>query len=111
MLQHYVVLKYREGTSTAHVDAFCERMLGLRAAIPEIRQMEIVRDELHDSRSWDLMMIMAFASVEALRTYQTHAAHTAAMAFNDPFVAHVASIDCTRATAPNDEGTPSAGIR
>jgi hypothetical protein len=47
MLQHYVVLKYREGTSAAHVDAFCERMLALRGAIPEIRHIEIGRDELH----------------------------------------------------------------
>jgi hypothetical protein len=57
MLQHYVVLKYREGTSAAHVDAFCERMLALRGAIPEIRHIEIGRDELHDARSWDLVMI------------------------------------------------------
>jgi hypothetical protein len=96
MLQHFVVLKYQEGTSAAHVDAFCDRMLALRAAIPEIRQLEIGRDELHDARSWDLMMMMAFESVEALRTYQTHAAHVAVMAFNDPFVAHVATIDFAR---------------
>ena len=34
MLQHYVFLKYRDGTSRAHVQAFCERMLALRATIP-----------------------------------------------------------------------------
>ena len=45
MLQHYVVLKYREGTSAAHVDTFCERMLALRATIPEIRHIEIGRDD------------------------------------------------------------------
>jgi len=100
MLQHYVVLKYREGTSDAHVNAFCERMLALRGAIPEIRHMEIGRDELHDARSWDLVMRMAFESVNALRAYQTHAAHRAVMAFNDPFVAHVATVDYEGATAP-----------
>jgi Stress responsive A/B Barrel Domain len=104
MLQHYVVLKYREGTSAAHVDAFCSRMLALRSAIPQIRHIEIARDELHDARSWDLMMIMAFESVAALRAYQTHVAHTAAMAFNDPFVAHVATVDYERATRPEHEG-------
>jgi hypothetical protein len=104
VLQHYVVLKYREGTSAAHVDTFCERMLALRATIPEIRHIEIGRDELHDARSWDLVMSMAFESVVALRAYQTHAAHTAVMAFNEPFVAHVATVDCKRATVPKDEG-------
>jgi hypothetical protein len=93
MLQHYVFLKYREATSAAHVATFCERMLGLRAAIPGIRHLEIGRDELHDSRSWDLVLIMRFDSVESLRAYQAHDAHQAVMAFNEPFVASVASID------------------
>lgn len=93
MLQHYVFLKYRDGTSAPHVQTFCERMRALRATISEIRQLEIGLDELHDSRSWDLVLIMRFESVEALRAYQSHAAHLAVMAFNEPFVASVASID------------------
>jgi hypothetical protein len=93
MLQHYVFLKYREGTSTAHVQAFCERMLALGASIPAIGHLEIGLDELHDARSWDLVLIMRFESVEALRSYQSHAAHLSVMAFNEPFVASVASVD------------------
>jgi len=95
-LEHYVFLKYREGTSPAHVAAFCERMLALRDTIDGIRRLEIGRDELRDARSWDLVLIMAFDSVNALRTYQAHAAHVAVMRFNDPFVADVASVDFTR---------------
>jgi hypothetical protein len=93
MLQHYVFLKYREGTSRTHVQAFCARMLDLRAAIPTIGHLEIGVDELHDARSWDLVLIMRFESVEALRAYQSHAAHVAVMTFNEPFVANVASVD------------------
>ena len=107
MLQHYVVLKFRDGTSAEHVDAFCERMLALRAAIPEIRQLEIGRDELHDARSWDLVMIMAFESVAALRAYQTHAAHVAVMAFKNPFVADVATIDYARTPLASTRATSS----
>ena len=99
MLRHYVFLKYREGTSDAHVTAFCERMLALRSAIAEVRHLEIGRDELHDARSWDLVLIMEFASVDALRAYQRHPDHQAVMVFNDPFVAAVASVDFTRAMA------------
>jgi hypothetical protein len=36
---------------------------------------------------------MRFESVPALRAYQSHAAHLAVMAFNEPFVASVASVD------------------
>ena len=99
MLRHYVFLKYRDDTTEAHIAAFCERMLALRAAIAAIQHLEIGRDELHDARSWDLVLIMEFASVGALRDYQRHPAHQAVMAFNDPFVANVASVDFTRASA------------
>ena len=96
MLQHYVFLKYREGTTDRHIVEFCERMLALRGSIGEIQELEIGRDELHDARSWDLVLIMRFASVEALRAYQRHPDHLAVTGFNDPFVADVASVDFTR---------------
>ena len=98
MLQHYVFLKYREGTTEGHIAAFCERMFALRDAVGGIERLEIGRDELHDARSWDLVLVMEFASVEALRAYQRHPDHVAVMAFNDPFVANVASVDFTRRT-------------
>jgi hypothetical protein len=70
-------------------------MLALRGAIEEIDHLEIGRDILHDARSWDVALIMAFASVDALRAYQRHPAHRAVMAFNEPFVEQVASVDFT----------------
>jgi len=97
MLRHYVFLKYREETSDGHITAFCEGMLALRGAIGEIRHLEIGRDELHDARSWSLVLIMEFASVDALRAYQRHPRHLALMAFNDPLVENVASVDFTAA--------------
>jgi len=96
MLQHYVFLKYREGTTDGHIAAFCERMFALRGTIGEIQHLEIGRDELHNARSWDLVLIMEFASADALRAYQRHPDHVAVMAFNDPFVANVATVDFTR---------------
>jgi hypothetical protein len=97
MLRHYVFLKYREETSDEHIAAFCERMRSLRGTIGEIQHLEIGRDELHDARSWSLVLIMEFASVDALRAYQRHPRHLALMAFNDPFVENVASVDFTAA--------------
>ena len=95
MLEHYVFLKYREGTSATHVASFCERMLALLDSIDQIRRLEIGRDELHDARSWDLVLIMAFDSVDALRAYQAHPEHVAIMNFNDRFVRDMASVDFT----------------
>jgi Stress responsive A/B Barrel Domain len=68
-------------------------MLALRNTIPGIQHLEIGRDILHDTRSWDIILIMRFASTEALRGYQQHPEHLSVMAFNQPFVADVASID------------------
>lgn len=93
MLQHYVFIKYREGTSDAHIEEFRSRIMALRSVIAEIAHMEVGRDILHDARSWDLVLIMRFASVEALRLYQRHEAHQQVMQFNHPCVADVASVD------------------
>ena len=68
-----------------------------RSAIEGIQHLEIGRDELHDARSWSLVLIMEFASFDALRAYQRHPQHLALMAFNDPFVENVASVDFTAA--------------
>jgi Stress responsive A/B Barrel Domain len=96
MLQHYVFLKYRDGTPEQHVTAFCERMRVLPGTVGEIQRLEIGRDEVRDARSWDLVLIMEFRSIDALRVYQHHPQHLAVMAFNDPFVSDVASVDFTR---------------
>ena len=93
MLQHYVFLKFRSETSAKHIDAFCSRIFALPRVIDDIIHVEIGRDELHDARSWDLVLIMRFPSIEALRAYQSHPEHLAVMNFNNPFVADVASVD------------------
>lgn len=97
MLHHYVFIKYRKGTSEQHIAEFASRTLALRAAIPEIEQVEIGRDILHEARSWDIVLIMRFASVEALQRYQPHPAHVKVKEFNTPQVEAVASVDFTEA--------------
>ena len=96
MLQHYILIKYQKGASDEHVAEFCKRMLALRTSIPEIEYLEIGRDILRDARSWDLILIMRFASTGALLSYQQHPEHKKVMAFNQPFVAEVASVDFER---------------
>ena len=93
MLQHYVFIKYEKSVTDEHIAEFCKRMLALRTRIPDIQYLEIGRDILRDARSWDLILIMRFASVAALRSYQQHPEHQKVMAFNRPFVADVASLD------------------
>jgi hypothetical protein len=93
MLQHYVLIRYEKNVSDEHIEEFCRRMLALRTSVAGIGYLEIGRDILHDDRSWHLILIMRFASVGALRSYQQHPEHQKLMAFNQPFVADVASVD------------------
>jgi Stress responsive A/B Barrel Domain len=93
MLHHYILIKFKQGTTDEHIGEFCRRILALRAAVSSIGHLEIGRDILHESRSWDLILIMRFACPEALRIYQQHPEHLAVMAFNQPSVADVASVD------------------
>ena len=93
MLQHYILIKFKKGAGDEHIREFSRRMLALRTAISSIEHLEIGRDILHDSRSWDLILIMHFPSTEALRSYQQHPEHLRLMAFNQPSVADVASVD------------------
>jgi hypothetical protein len=68
-------------------------MLDLRTRIAGIEHLEIGRDILHDERSWDLILMMRFVSIGELRSYQQNPEHQKVMAFNQPFVSSVASVD------------------
>lgn len=93
MINHFILLKYKEGTSESHVDEFCRMMYALREEISEIKELQIGLDMIHDQRSWDLILIMKFDSLEDLKAYQAHPAHQAASKFNQAMVSRVASLD------------------
>ena len=93
MLRHFVFIKYTKGTSDSHIDEFLRMTRALPASIATMRDLEVGRDVLHGARSWDVLLAMRFNSLEELREYQVHPAHRALMAFNDPHVADVGSVD------------------
>ena len=93
MVRHFVFIKYKPGTSDAHIDEFLQRTRALTESIPVLRDLEVGRDVLRTARSWDVMLAMRFNSLEELREYQTHPAHHALMAFNNSQVVEVGSVD------------------
>jgi hypothetical protein len=90
------LLKYQPGTTDEHIQAFCQKMLALQNSIKQVQHIEIGLDELHDERSWDLILIMQFTSLPALRIYQHHPEHIAAIEFNRLHVANVGSLESLR---------------
>jgi transcriptional regulator NrdR family protein len=93
MLRHFILIRYNKDTAAEHIESFCRQMSALPQTIPEISSLEIGQDILQESRSWDLILVMEFESVPALRRYQQHEAHQAVMRFNAAHVADVAAID------------------
>ena len=93
MLRHFVFIRYKPGTTDAHKDEFCRRIRALTASIPEIRSVEVGRDVLKAARSWDVLLAMTFDSREALDVYQVHPTHQQVIAFNNPQVGEVGSVD------------------
>ncbi len=72
------------------------RMLrALPEQIPELLSMEVGLDELHSERSFDLVLIATFQSIEDLHRYDEHPAHQAVRAFIKPRRSHTASVDYT----------------
>ena len=96
MLHHYVFIKYESDTTDKHVSEFSKMMLNLQHSIEEVQHIEIGRDEIHEERSWVLVLIMQFANLVALRDYQAHPNHIAAIEFNQPRVADVGSLDFSK---------------
>jgi hypothetical protein len=93
VLRHFVFIRYKPGTSDAHIEEFLRMTRALPASIPTLRDLEAGRDMLHGARSWDVLLAMRFDSLDELREYQVHPVHQALMAFNNPQVADVGSVD------------------
>jgi hypothetical protein len=93
MLNHYIIIKYQAHTPEQHIDIFCQRMLALKLKIPEIISLDIGRDILCTERSWQLILIMQFESLNTLKIYQQHPEHQSLMEFNALHVADVAAVD------------------
>ena len=95
MVHHYVMLKYKKGTSEDHIAAFISKMRALGETIDAVASLKIGRDELREGRSWDLIMDMRFRGYDDLQAYRKHPEHAAVTQFNDPFVSDIASVDFT----------------
>lgn len=79
MIQHVVMWKFAnvaEGrTREENMEWVREHLTALIPIIPEIRSMEIGADVGRTDMSYDMVLIMAFDSMEDLHTYKVHPEH------------------------------------
>ena len=58
-----------------------EKFAYLKAVIPEIKSMSVERDVLRSERSFDMIYITEFESLETLERYRVHPEHVKVAAF------------------------------
>ena len=79
MIRHSIMWKitdeYEGMTKNEIMDKLFELFSYLKKTIPEIRTMTLERDVLHTERSYDLVYITEFDSLEALEIYRVHPEH------------------------------------
>jgi hypothetical protein len=85
MIRHLVLWKFAaEAGGRSREENLGEGAARLRAlpgAIPEIRELEVHRGLPLVDRSFDLVLLSTFDSLEDLRAYQVHPAHQEVAAF------------------------------
>ena len=72
---------------------FKDRLLALRNKIPEIKEMEVGINIDPSERSFDAVLVSAFDSMEALRSYSVNPLHVAVSEFCKTIRTQSASVD------------------
>ena len=79
MIRHVIMWKFTdefEGMNKDMImDAVEERFRHLKKTIPEIKFMSVERDVLRSARSFDMIYVTEFESLEALEVYRVHPEH------------------------------------
>ncbi len=91
MLKHIVFTRFENAAEQA--PAASAKLLALKDVIPEIVSIETGLDVKHSERSYDLALIVTFASLDALAVYDKHPAHETVRAYIKAHRTATATVD------------------
>lgn len=74
MLTHVVMFKLKD-RSPAAVQATADVLRNMEGKIEVLRSIEVGTDVLHSERSYDIVLITRFDSIEDLSVYDNHPLH------------------------------------
>lgn len=92
MIRHIVMWKFKEDQHD-NMLLFRERLLALRDKIPEIREMEVGININPSERSFDAVLVSAFDSLDALKSYSVNPLHVAVSDFCKTIRTQSVSVD------------------
>lgn len=79
MIRHVIMWKFvdeLDGMNKEEImDKVTESFVHLKNVIPEIKYMSVERDVLKTERSFDMIYVTEFESLEALEVYRVHPEH------------------------------------
>lgn len=79
MIRHVVMWRFAENaegrTRRENMEYVRDRLLALKAVIPELKCMEVGFDVSHTDMSYDMMLLTEFDSLDALHIYKVHPEH------------------------------------
>ncbi|MFD2671771.1 Dabb family protein [Marinicrinis sediminis] len=79
MITHVVMFKLKNPDET--MEQTREVLAGMAGKIPQLREIEVGVDVLRSDRSYDLVLITKFDSLEDLKAYQVHPVHQDVIAY------------------------------
>lgn len=74
MFTHIVLFKLKDN-SKDNVEFVAQRLRSMEGKIDELKDIEVGIDELHTERSFDVVLITRFNSLNDMNTYQCHPYH------------------------------------
>ncbi len=85
MIRHVIMWKFVDEYDGMNKDeimsAIEEKFAHLKKVIPEIKSMSVERDVLRSERSFDMIYITEFESLETLNIYRVHPEHVKVAGF------------------------------
>ena len=79
MIRHIIMWKFVdefEGMNKEQImNELTERFIQLKKTIPEIKYMSVEKDVIRSERSFDMIYITEFDSLETLEVYRVHPEH------------------------------------
>ena len=79
MIRHTIMWKFTDSFDGMNkddiMDKITELFVFLKNTIPEIKFMSVERDVIKSERSYDMIYITEFESLEALEVYRVHPEH------------------------------------
>ena len=97
-LRHIVSWKLNGETFAARngqAAKIAEALEALRDRIPEIRDLNVYRNELHEGENFDLTLIAAFDDADALAVYAEHPEHVPVVDMIKGMVSDRVAVDFT----------------